>query len=204
MSSDPGCILRPGSLQRSRLAGRYATCGPAPSAGLACRMSRSLVAFRVSRFASRFSLFAFRFSLQEQKRFGLSAESLLFEWSKRSNQEKTTPRPRPVCVVHTGSPAVLAGSRPLRNSHIHVLEHARFPLDPPPLLGTPEGPLVPSTRLPAWISEEFVRQDLRVGYRSGARARGKATARTPGVGHVVRVSGPRDNAPMARRPCGPT
>ena len=83
------------------------------------------------------------------------------EWSKRSNQEKATPRPRPVCVVHTGSPAVLAGSRPLRNSRIHALGHARFPLDPPPLLGAPEGPRVPSTRLPAWF--------LRCGRSAGLR-----------------------------------
>ena len=109
-----------------------------------------------------------RSSLQEQKRFGLAAESLLFEWSKRSNQEKTTPRPRPVCVVHPGSPVVLAGSRPLRNSHVHVLKHARCPLDPAPLLGAPEGPLFPSTRLPAWVSRWLVQQDLRVGYRSEA------------------------------------
>ena len=75
----------------------------------------------------------------------------------REVTKRKPPRVRsPVCVVHTGSPAVLGGSRPLRNSHIPVLGHARFPLDPPPLLGAPEGPLVPSTRLPAWISEEFV------------------------------------------------
>ena len=82
---------------------------------------------------------ACRLSLQEQKRFGLPAESLLFEWSKRSNQEKTTPLPRPGCTVHPGFPAVLAPCRPLRNSHIHVLEHARFPLQVAPLLGAPQG-----------------------------------------------------------------
>ena len=81
----------------------------------------------------------FGFGLQEQERFGLAAESLLFEWSKRSNQEKTTPLPRPGCIRHPGSPAVLAPCRPLRNSHIPVLEHARFPLQVAPLLGAPQG-----------------------------------------------------------------
>ena len=105
-------------------------------------------------------------------------------------KKEGTLRPRLVCVVHTRFPAVLAGSRPLRNSLVRpvgiaagrsrpraacgasvrpltpVLGHARFPLDPAPLLGAPEGPRVPSTRLPAWISEEFVPQDLRVVYRS--------------------------------------
>ena len=91
-------------------------------------------------------------SLQEQRRFGLTAESLLFDWSKRSNQEKTTPRPRRPRIRRSRFPAVLAGSRPLRNSRIHALEHARFPLQVAPLLGAPEGPPFPSTRLPAWSS----------------------------------------------------
>ena len=85
-------------------------------------------------------------------------------------KRKATPRPRPVCVVHTGSPAVLAGSRPLRNSHIPVLGHARYPLRSAPLLGAPEGPRVPSTRLPAWNLRELLQQDLRAGYRSEATA----------------------------------
>jgi len=93
-----------------------------------------------------------RSSLQEQKRFGLAAESLLFEWSKRSNQEKPTPRPRRPRIRRARVPAVLTKRRPLRNSHVHVLEHARFPLRFAPLLGAPEGPRVPSTRLPAWSS----------------------------------------------------
>ncbi len=63
----------------------------------------------------------------------------VLEWSKRSNQEKTTPRPRPGCIVHPGFPAVLAPCRPLRNSHVHVLRHARFPLQAAPLLGAPQG-----------------------------------------------------------------
>ena len=73
---------------------------------------------------------------------------------------------------------MLTKRRPLRNSHIHVLGHARFPLRFAPLLGAPEGPRVPSTRLPAWVSEEFVPQGLRVGYRSGARTRATARARS--------------------------
>jgi len=153
-------------------------------------------------------------SLQEQRRFGLTAESLLFDWSKRSNQEKTTPRPRPVCVVHTGFPAVLTKRRPLRNSHLHVLGHARFPLRFAPLLGAPEGPRVPSTRLPAWVSQGFVLQDLRGG--TGAepepepepepearpQPEGKPQPERP-ASRCPR-SGLRDDAPMSRRPCGPT
>ena len=95
-------------------------------------------------------------------------------------KRKATPRPRPVCVVHTGFPAVLTKRRPLRNSLVQpvgiaagrsrpraacgasvrpltpVLEHARFPLQAAPLLGAPEGPHVPSTRLPAWFLRWFV------------------------------------------------
>ncbi len=102
------------------------------------------------------------------------AESLLFEWSKRSNQEKTTPRPRRPRIRRVRFPAVLGVGGPLRNSHIPVLGHARFPPPPPPLLGAPEGPLVPSTRLPAWVLRGLVPQDLRVGYRSEAEARSEA------------------------------
>jgi hypothetical protein len=94
---------------------------------------------------------------QTQKRFGLTAESLLFEWSKRSNQEKTTPRLRRPRIVRSRFPAVLTKRRPLRNSHIPVLGHARFPLRFAPLLGAPEGPQVPSTRLPAWFLRWLVR-----------------------------------------------
>jgi hypothetical protein len=103
------------------------------------------------------AIFAFFWWLfQKQKRFGLTAESLLFEWPKRSNQEKTTPRPRRPRIRRARSPAVLAKRRPLRNSHVPVLGHARYPLRFAPLLGAPEGPRVPSTRLPAWVSQEFV------------------------------------------------
>ena len=41
--------------------------------------------------------------------------------------------------MHPGFPAVLAPCRPLRNSHIPVLEHARFPLQVAPLLGASQG-----------------------------------------------------------------
>jgi hypothetical protein len=121
-------------------------------------------------------------------------------------KRKATPRPRRPRIRRSRFPAVLAGSRPLRNSRIHALGHARFPLDPAPLLGAPEGPRVPSTRRPAWISDEFVPQDLRAGYRSGATAtseataRSKATARTRGVGHVVRAA---DYVTMLRCHVGP-
>ena len=97
---------------------------------------------------------------------------------RKVTKRKATPRPRPVCVVHTGSPAVLAGSRPLRNSHIPVLGHARFPLDPPPLLGAPEGPHVPSTRLPAWILSGNEAAGLRGLSVSKQAARAKATAKS--------------------------
>ncbi|MBK8068508.1 MAG: hypothetical protein IPK27_13045 [Rhodanobacteraceae bacterium] len=71
---------------------------------------------------------------------------------KEVTKKEGTPRPRRPRIRRARFPAVLAGSRPLRNSHVPVLEHARFPLDPAPLLGAPEGPRVPSTRLPAWSS----------------------------------------------------
>ncbi len=98
-------------------------------------------------------------------------------------KRKATPRPRPVCVVHTGFPAVLTKRRPLRNSHVPVLGHARFPLRFVPLLGAPEGPRVPSTRLPAWISRMGLSISLRAGYGSGAKPE-----RHSKVGHVVRAA----------------
>jgi hypothetical protein len=83
----------------------------------------------------------------------------------REVTKRKPPRVRsPVCVVHTGSPAVLGVGGPLRNSLVRpvgiatgrsrpraacgasvraltpVLGHARFPLRFAPLLGAPEGP----------------------------------------------------------------
>ena len=106
-----------------------------------------LAACRSSLVASRFkskSVSAFRPS-----HFFLSAQ-------KEVTKKEGTPRPRRPRIRRSRFPAVLTKRRPLRNSHIHVLGHARFPLRFAPLLGAPEGPHVPSTRLPAWVLKEFV------------------------------------------------
>ena len=91
---------------------------------------------------------------------------------KKVTKKEGTPRPRLPRVVRGKSPAVLAKRRPLRNSHIHVLGHARFPLRFAPLLGAPEGPHVPSTRLPAW----FLRWSGSAGLRGLSGRRPEPTA----------------------------
>ena len=86
------------------------------------------------------SLVARRFSLQEQERFGLTAESLLFGWSdgQRDNPRENHPASAPAAhpARHSQPRAACGASvRPLAP----VLRHARLPLDPPLLPGAPGG-----------------------------------------------------------------
>ncbi len=138
---------------------------------------------------------------------------------KEITQEKTTPLPRPVCIVHTGFPALLAPCRPLRNSRVQpvgiaagrsrpraacgasvrpltpVLEHARFPLQVAPLLGAPQG-------TPWFLRPGFLPglrgQPLIQGARQELRAKRKQQAKHV-EGHVG-PQGLRDIGASSRGP----
>jgi hypothetical protein len=91
--------------------------------------------------------------LAQQQRFGLTAESLLFEWSKRSNQEKTHPTSAPrvhPCTRGSLRCSRLAGRCATRTSLCSNM--LAFPCKSLRSSALHRGPHFPSTRLPAWSS----------------------------------------------------